>query len=152
MRRARKYLDGQEPTFSIAKIVDHEVALHARLGLVNDRKFARDRTRSMTERGNSPRKIEQWLRVRGCKPEAIDAALAEHRDKLELRAALRYARRRRLGPFQTDGQELDREQQQKAYAKMGRAGHSFSMTKSVFAMDREEAEELLFETKPGSFD
>ena len=61
-------------------------------------------------------------------------------------AALRFAERRRIGPFAAA--EADRPAREKAIAAMVRAGHSFELARAVTAMapgatvDREALDEL----------
>jgi regulatory protein len=50
-----------------------------------------------------------------------------------MEAALRFARRRRLGPFGEGS--LDRSQTEKALAAMIRAGHSFELARSILRME-----------------
>jgi regulatory protein len=50
-----------------------------------------------------------------------------------MEAALRFARRRRLGPFGNG--PLDRAQTEKAIAAMIRAGHSFDLAKAILRLE-----------------
>ena len=54
-------------------------------------------------------------------------------------AALRYARRRRVGPFATA--EADPRQREKAIAAMVRAGHSFALSRKIASLSPGEVDE-----------
>jgi regulatory protein len=104
----------------------------ASLGYVDDAAFALSKTRSLTARGYGARRVSQSLRAAGVQDEDSGAA----RDMAEaeaMEAALRFARRRRLGPFGEGS--LDRSQTEKALAAMIRAGHSFELARSILRME-----------------
>ena len=92
----------------------------ATLGYVDDRAFASARAAALSRRGYGARRIGAALRGAGIGDEdAADArgiAAASAWD-----AALRFAERRRIGPFARA--EADRPAREKALAAMLRAGH-----------------------------
>ncbi|MEZ4268420.1 MAG: RecX family transcriptional regulator [Myxococcota bacterium] len=104
-----------------------------RAGLLDDVAYAASRARVLHQRGRSLRFIQQDLRGRGVSAELVEAALAsleaEHTGDLELSAALRHARRRRLGPFDTTGRRTERRRNH--LAALARAGFSFDIAKTV---------------------
>ena len=100
----------------------------ARLGYVDDRAYAVSKARSLTSRGYGERRVAQALMVAGIGEEdrgdATDLAEAEAID-----AALKFARRRFIGPFATS--RADPQQRQKLLAAMVRAGHRFALAKAI---------------------
>ena len=100
----------------------------ARLGYVDDAAYALAKGRSLTARGYGRRRVGDALRQAGVGEEdgraAHEAAAAEAAD-----AALRFARRKRIGPFAAERAEAkDRE---RALAAMVRAGHDFDLARRV---------------------
>jgi regulatory protein len=104
--------------------VERLVERFSQLGYVDDRAFASGRAASLLRRGYGARRVEQALHVAGI--DAEDARGA--RDQIEegaWSAALRFAERRRIGPFAA--QPADREARQRALAAMLRAGHPMNL-------------------------
>ena len=94
-----------------------------RLGYVDDRAFAASRTASLMRRGYGERRVAEALRAAGI--ESGDSEKAREEAKGEAwDAALRFARRKRIGPFASE--PADREARQKAVAAMLRAGHDMA--------------------------
>ena len=104
----------------------------ASLGYVDDSAYALSKSRSLTARGYGARRVRDSLRAAGVAEEdSEDARELAESEKVE--AALRFARRRRIGPFGNGvpGQ-ADR---QRAIAAMVRAGHSFSLAKAILSLE-----------------
>ena len=115
--------EGQGPP-AIDALVERFVAL----GYVNDAAFAANRAASLLRRGYGGRRVDQALRVAGIvEDDAGEARRQVEEDGYE--AALRYARRRRIGPF-AEG-EMDMDVRRKAFAAMVRAGHSIDMVRRI---------------------
>jgi regulatory protein len=92
----------------------------AGLGYVDDRAFAAGRAASLTRRGYGERRVRDSLQAAGIAAE--DAAPAREQAESEAwSAALRFAERRRIGPFAEA--EADRAGREKAIGAMLRAGH-----------------------------
>lgn len=111
--------------------VEALVAKAARLGFVDDAAFALGKARSMTQRGYGERRVEQALHAAGIEAET-GAAARDHARAGRVEAALRYARRRRFGPFAPavpDRTALDRQ-----LAAMVRAGHDFGLARRILAI------------------
>lgn len=100
------------------------------LGYVDDAAFASARAASLGRRGYGERRVAQALRAAGIEEEDSEAARAESREGA-WSAALRFAERRRLGPWAE--KPHDRESKQKAAAAMMRAGHPVAMVWRVLA-------------------
>lgn len=103
-------------------------ARFSEIGYVDDRAYALSKAQSLTSRGFGKRRVEDKLRLDGIgEDEGADARL--HAEREALAAALRFAQRRRIGPFAADA--ADRHQREKAIAAMVRAGHSFSLARAI---------------------
>lgn len=112
--RERGWAEEREPP------VERLVERFAALGYVDDRAFAAARAEALARRGYGARRVDQALRAAGVGEE--DAAAARERAEAEAwEAALRFAQRRRIGPFATERPE--RPAREKALAAMLRAGH-----------------------------
>lgn len=99
------------------------------LGYVDDAAYALAKSRSLSSRGYGKRRLEQKLRISGIGDE--DAAAArEHSEREAVESAVRFAERRRIGPFGTVAPP-DPNRRQKALAAMVRAGHSFELARII---------------------
>ena len=111
--------------------VDRIVERCARNGFVDDAAFALSKARVLTGRGYGSGRVRQSLRAAGVGDD--DSAPARQlADDAAVDAALRMAKRKRIGPFATT--ELDREGRQKALAILIRAGHGFALAKAIVAL------------------
>ena len=100
----------------------------AQIGLVDDASYALSKSRSFSERGFGTARLRQTLRAAGIEEE--DAAGAhELAHEAAAEAALRFARRRRIGPFADS--LPDRKGKERALAAMIRAGHGFELARAV---------------------
>jgi regulatory protein len=89
----------------------------AALGYVDDAAFALSNSRSLIGRGYGPRRVDQSLRTAGVQ---------------DADAAPRFAERRRIGPFASEGGEPgDRKARERALAAMIRAGHGFGLARAI---------------------
>ena len=108
--------------------VEKLVGRMAEAGYVNDRLFAESKAASLGRRGYGARRVHQALAAAG-----IDEAdQAEARDSAEENAwaaALRFAERKRLGPFAA--QAPDRAGREKAIAAFLRAGHPSAIARRL---------------------
>lgn len=107
---------------------DELVARAARAGFVDDAAFALGKARSLTQRGYGSRRVRQALRAAGI-AEEDSAAARDHADEDAVDAALRFARRRRFGPFAPA--LPDPLQREKQLAAMIRAGHALRLSKAI---------------------
>ena len=102
----------------------------AELGYVDDKAFAEGRARSLGGRGYGHGRVRQALYAAGIDEE--DAAGAhEIADDGRWAAALRYAEKKRIGPWART--EPDRDAVQKAIGVMIRAGHDFAAARVIAA-------------------
>jgi regulatory protein len=101
------------------------------LGFVDDSAFALAKARSLSARGYGGRRVGQALHAAGIAEEDGRAA-RDHALEDAIEAALRFARRRRLGPF---GMEtVTPELREKQLAAMLRAGHGLRLAKAILAL------------------
>ncbi|MDB5667995.1 MAG: RecX family transcriptional regulator [Alphaproteobacteria bacterium] len=115
--------DGEPP-------VDSLVERCARLGYVDDVAFAAARAESLSRRGYGARRVETALKVAGI-DEADGSAALEHAAAEAWHSALRFAERRRIGPFAEVYEE--RPQREKKLAAMLRAGHPLGLARKIVA-------------------
>ncbi len=108
--------------------VEALVAKSVRLGFVDDAAYALGKARALGARGYGARRLGQSLRAAGIADtdgeEARTYARAEAAE-----AALRFARRRRFGPYASipPAEQLRKKQ----LAAMLRAGHSYRLSKVI---------------------
>jgi regulatory protein len=103
-----------------------------RLGYVDDRAYALSKARSLTGRGYGERRVQQALSIAGiAEEEAGDARELAQAEAVE--SALRFARRRSLGPFATE--VPDPRHRERAMAAMIRAGHGFGLARAIIDLN-----------------
>lgn len=118
-----------------------------RSGLLNDSLYAAGAIRSLRQRGLSARAIEARMAIKGV-PAALVKETLQEIDTLSesdpnLVAALRQARKRRIGPYWPPGKDAPSELQDKHLAAMARAGFDFETAHKVLKMDKQEADALI---------
>jgi regulatory protein len=102
----------------------------AALGYLDDAAFAASRARSLQRRGYGQRRVGEALRAAGIEAADSAAALAES-EPGAWAAALKYAEKRRIGPF---GREpAGREERQRQFAALMRAGHRADHARLILA-------------------
>lgn len=110
--------------------IDPLVQRFCESGFIDDAAFAAARTAALQRRGYGERRVAQALRSAGIS----DGDAAEAREQSRggaFAAALRFAERKRIGPFGSEAG--DREARQKALAAMMRAGHPFELARLIAA-------------------
>jgi regulatory protein len=124
--RERGWDGSREP--DVAELAERFV----RQGYVDDAAYARAKAQSLTARGFGKRRLVDKLRAAGVRDEDSDEARA-HADEEAVDAALRFAERRRIGPFAAASAGGPKERE-KALAIMIRAGHSFALAKEIVSI------------------
>ena len=109
---------------AIDPIVEHM----ARLGYVDDAAFAVARAAAMQRRGYGQRRISQALAAAGITADER-AKIAESGAQRALAAALRFAQRRKWGPYALE--KPDKAARERAFAAMVRAGHPIDIVRTV---------------------
>ena len=103
----------------------------AELGYIDDAAYALNKSRSLSARGYGKRRLVEKLRLAGVGDEDGQAA-RDHADCEGVAAALRFAQRRRIGPFASTAS--DPKIREKAIAAMVRAGHPFGLARAIAVM------------------
>lgn len=125
--------------------VDAVIVKLTGLGYLNDQAFAEMKTRALHRQGKGSRAIRATLAAKGVASEQAEQAMEtlteEHADP-DLAAAVKLARKRRLGPFRPP--EKRAETRAKDMASLARSGFDFDTARRVIDADSIEAlEELL---------
>lgn len=97
---------------------------------LDDRVYAEAKAGGLLRRGYGGRRVGAALAEAGIGDEDRAGAMAEAERQAET-AALRFAERKRIGPFAIS--ELDRDAKAKALAAMVRAGHGFDLARRIVA-------------------
>jgi len=101
-------------------------------GYVDDSGYALAKARSLSARGYGKRRLSDALRAAGVEEQDSGAA-RDHADEEAVDAAIRFARRRRIGPFAA-GEAASPQARDKALGAMVRAGHDYSLARAIVAM------------------
>jgi len=106
-------------------------ARFAEVGYVDDAAYALSKSRELSGRGYGKKRLVEKLRLAGVAEddsrEAFDMSETE-----AVAAALRYAQRRRIGPFAAEAP--DRMARDRAISAMVRAGHSFGLARAIASL------------------
>lgn len=100
----------------------------ARLGYVDDAAYALAKARSLGSRGYGRRRVAMALRAAGIAEEDGGAA-NEASLKRAVAVALRFAQRKRIGPYAAD--RPDPKGRDRALSAMVRAGHDFDLARKI---------------------
>lgn len=103
------------------------------LGYVDDSAFALSKSRALASRGYGKRRLIEKLYAAGVEEKDGEAA-REHADQEAVAAALRFAERRRIGPFAFT-RYADRRDRDRAVASMVRAGHGIDLARAIVNLD-----------------
>ena len=104
----------------------------AERGYVDDKAYALSKSRALTSRGYGLRRVDQALRSAGVDEEDSGGARDLAREEA-VEAALRFAQRRRIGPFASS--PPDPKGRERALAAMVRAGHGFGIARALVDME-----------------
>jgi len=121
--RERGWDGAREP--DLARIADR----FADQGYIDDAAYALGKSAALTGRGYGKRRVLQTLRAAGVE-EQDGAAARKHADSEAVSAALRFAQRRRIGPY-AETAPRDPREREKALAAMIRAGHGFALARAI---------------------
>ena len=124
--RERGWDGAREP--DLARIADR----FAEQGYVDDAAYALAKSEALTGRGYGKRRVLEQLRAAGV-AEEDGAAARDHAQAEAVAAALRFAKRRRLGPFAA-AMIGDPKEREKALGAMIRAGHAFGLARAIIAL------------------
>jgi len=104
----------------------------AELGYVDDAAYALSKSRALSSRGYGVRRVTEKLRHAGVE-EADRMEAHAHAASEAAAAAVRFAERKRLGPYATA--IADRAQREKWIAALVRAGHNFALSRAIATME-----------------
>jgi regulatory protein len=130
-RRAMKRLSVRRLEADVVKLIDQTVAKLVDLGLIDDAVFTESRVRNLAGRGLPKRAIAQRLRQKGIDAAAVAPALDGKVD--DAAQAIRYAERRRLGPWRRTVQTPVT--RKKDLAALARAGFSYAVALAALDSD-----------------
>ncbi len=125
--RERGWDGAREP--DLARIADR----FSEQGYVDDKAYALTKAQSLTGRGYGKRRVAEALRAAGIEEED-GAAAHDYAEEEALSAAMRFAKRRRIGPFAASPTH-DPKEREKALAAMIRAGHAFDLARRILALE-----------------
>ena len=125
----------------VADLVAELTSEFRELGLLDDAGFAASRVASARRKGTSRLKIALGLRAKGVDDELARAAIEDDGTD-EAVAALRFCRRRRIGPWRR-GERPDRDGLNREIATLARQGFATQLARAVVLLSPEEAEEKL---------
>lgn len=100
----------------------------AERGYIDDSAYALAKSQALTGRGYGRRRVMDKLRAAGV-DEADGSSARAHAEAEAVSAALRFAERRRIGPFAAARKEP--REREKAIAAMIRAGHGFALARAI---------------------
>jgi regulatory protein len=132
---------------TVKQAMDQVVADCVRLGYVDDAAYAMVQARSKRRSGRSAMAIRRSLQMHSIDPELIDSALISADENLEdgdMAAALRYAARRRLGPYFKN--ELDEGAIRRQLGSFARAGFSLAIARQIMALNGPDAADEMANT------
>ncbi len=116
------------------------------LALLDDAAYLKGMVTSLRRRGLSSMQIKMKLQQKGYNQDEVMNELSQYdQDEFQtdqngdIYAALIFARKKRLGPFDKD----NRKTPEKALATMARAGYSYDIAKKTIEISDEELEEKL---------
>ena len=124
--RERGWAGRQEPDLS--RLADRL----AGQGFIDDAGYAMSKARALTARGYGKRRVLATLRNAGVEGQDREEA-DRHSESEAVGAAIRFAERRRIGPFAQSG-PTDLKARERAIAAMVRAGHSFPLARAIAVM------------------
>lgn len=104
----------------------------AEAGYIDDAAYALSKSQVLAGRGYGKRRLSQKLREAGVAEDDSRPAL-DHADQEAVESALRFARRRRIGPFAA-AEVHDPKEREKALAAMVRAGHAFGLARAIVSL------------------
>lgn len=138
-RSAKHHEDDPETFYPMLETL---IERYIQSGLLNDGLYCFSKVRSLKSRGNSDRMIFAKLMQKGLSQDVISSAIEEYNERegydtkrdSEYEAAVKYAKKRRFGPYRTPPNP---ERFEKDMAAMARAGFKYDMIKDVLNIDED---------------
>lgn len=110
------------------------------LGYLNDTHYTQALLHSLEQRGLSHARMRMVLRQKGVPPDLLETMMPERDVEKDKLAALRWARKKRLGPFSTRIRDNDLN---RGLASLARAGFDYDLAHWVMKLSPDEAADLL---------
>jgi len=112
--------------------IDQVIDTLVQAGFMNDTEFAASKARVMSRQGKSLKQIQLKLQELGFSEELVEkaiSALGEDIADLDLKAAARFVKRRKFGPYKP--KESRQERREKELASLARQGFSYGVATRV---------------------
>lgn len=126
--------------------VDTVIAKLTGLGYLDDQAYAAMKTRALNRQGKGSRAIRASLAAKGVEADtiaqALDGLCQDHAEP-DLAAAIRLARKRRLGPYRPADKRA--ETRAKDLAALARAGFDFDIARRVVEAESPDALEAMLD-------
>lgn len=133
-------------TEDVLQNIDTEIEKLVKAGIMDDQLYASSKARSMARQGKSSLQINVKLGSLGFDEQQSDTALDRLKEEegfTDKKAAARYIKRRRFGPYKPD--ETREEREQKELAALVRNGFELGTAKAVLSLaTTEEIEDLIY--------
>ena len=136
-----------------AKLLEALIIELTELGLLDDDAYGYAMVTSFRRRGFSKAQIMQKLRAKSMTAEQIQYFIDRFNEQhdlenkeTELLSALRFAQKKRLGPFRSHDKHaaIDDGLVSKELGKFARAGFSYDLSKTIMDMPEDEAQQTLY--------
>ncbi len=126
----------------LAAAIIQIIEKYKKAGILNDDAYAEMKVNSLRRRGLSRSAIEQKLAQKGVKQSIVSSALKQHdegadSEEAEFKAALAFAKRKRLGSFRKCS---DAAQRRKDLASLSRAGFAYDIARTVLSYSEKDEE------------
>ncbi len=121
-------------------LLDGVIQKFENLGYLNDKNYTQILINSLNHKGISLTRMTMTLRQKGVPPELIEEMLPERTRDDDKSAALRWAKKKRLGAFATRVRENEK---QKGLSSLARAGFDYDISNWVMNLSRDEANDLM---------
>ena len=121
-------------------LLDNVVKKFENLGYLNDNNYGRNLVHSLQIKGVSHTRLLMTLRLKGLSEGIIEQIAPERDTDNDKKSALRWAKKKRLGPFNVRTRDND---MNRGLSSLARAGFDFDTAKWVMSLTKEDAEDLL---------
>ncbi len=136
----------QQDPEAIMLMIDLEVAKLVDAGILNDQEYASGKARSMARQGKSSLQIGVKLSGLGFDDSQLDTAMDRLKTEegfSDRKAAAKYIKKRRFGPFKPP--EVREERHQKELAALVRNGFDYSLAKALLMVETPaEIEDIIY--------
>ncbi len=121
-------------------LLDEIVKKFIDLGYLDDERYARSLLNMLQQKGLSRTRILGTLRIKGIDAELVQQIMPEPNAEQDRQAALKWAKKKRLGPFTLRPRDND---MQRGLGSLARAGFGYDIATWVMSLSPDEAQDLL---------